>query len=658
MFELNIITTLLLLHTLLYMVGPKKSTILACGLFAFIADRATGSLKFSWDKFNHLGLDNDERGGDSIGRVVGETVDKFVSKKAKTTYQDYVINVKNSDPSHIALGHTRKASVGEISEATAQPVVLDLPDGSGRFIMIHNGTLHNWEELANKYNVETKGKSDSMVFAEIIMNYGFNVLLEYNGAAAIIIKDDREPDTLKIFKGLSKSYGNKIDEERPLCYYQESETSMYISSKCDGLYFIGGDADSVIDFDPNRLYTIFEGRIINEQIYDRSNCSQIKVWTSGAYGNTHGNFNTRGYYYGYNDDYDTNDYGQNRISNNQSSVVSLSIRKDIIYKPFNPNKIVAARLRYYFYQDSVTPMYANGIINLSEDGVRNSGNKKSGEKTYYFYRGIMMKNKDAFDKCRRALGKARHFVDSDSNVIKICEFSEYPVCTIDEQSPNWENVRMWNKNAEPGQCKAPFYTGTLTPLFSTKKYTFANGSLKNIDYLTFASTASHKEEPTKVINLPAVYSDTIIGLNKHSTDCRCKTCVDEINKIIDNHINSEAEKKEFDDYIEVPPGCSICDACNGSGDSLSTDNICPTCRGVGYVDDDDASDSSLLKAAIDEGISSILMAIDSCRNDIEISGISSPDASMAINNLSKLEDILLEVNKFRKYTLVTGYDNF
>lgn len=653
MFELNIILTLLILHTLLYMVGPKKSTILACGLFAYISVR--GNHNFSWDKFNHLGLDNDERGGDSIGRVVGETVDKFVSKKAKTTYQDYVINVKNSDPSHIALGHTRKASVGEISEATAQPVVLDLPDGSGRFIMIHNGTLHNWEELANKYNVETKGKSDSMVFAEIIMNYGFNVLLEYNGAAAIIIKDDREPDTLKVFKGLSKSYGNKVDEERPLCYYQESETSMYISSKCDGLYFIGGDADNVIDFEPNKLYTIFAGQIINEQIFDRSKCSQIKIWQSNNYGSSYGTFNTRGYY-GHNDDYDSiADYYESSLP--KSTPVKITIKKDPIYKTFNPNKIVSARLRYYFYQDSETPIYANGIINLNEDGIRGAQNRQPGEKTYYFYRGIMMKNKDAFDKCRRALGKARHFLDTDSNLIKICEFSEYPVCTIDGQNPTWENVRMWNKNALVGQCKAPFYTGTLTPIFSTKKYTFSNGSLDKVDFLTYPLRPIHKEAETKVIHLPAVYIDTINGLKQHPTTCACKDCVSEMNAIIDKH-NKSKEQKDLEDYIEIPNGCSICDACNGSGESLTTHNICGSCRGLGYVDDEEASDSSLLKAAINEGLSAILLAIDACRNDIEVSGITSVDASTAINNLSKLEDILLEENKFKKYTLVTGYDNF
>jgi len=396
-----------------------------CGLFAYNSIRDNHS--FSWDKFNHLGLDNDERGGDSIGRVVGETIDKFVSKKAKTTYQDYVINTKNSDPSHIALGHTRKASVGEISEATAQPVVLDLPDGSGRFIMIHNGTLHNWEELAKKYGIDKKGKSDSMVFAEIIMNYGFGVLLEYNGAAAIIIKDDREPDTLKVFKGLSKTYGVKVEEERPLCYYQESETSMYISSKCDGLYFIGGDADNVVDFEPNKLYTIFGGQIISEQVFDRKDCSQNKIWPTTTCVNTANNFSTKHYGYSRNDDRDDGYGNAEAIAAYYESAypstkepIKLSIKKDPIHKNYNPKKIICARLRYYFMFDGVTPTYANGIINLDESGVKGEYACASDEKPYYFYRGIKLKDKDAFDKCRRNLGKARHFNDTEMNVMKIC----------------------------------------------------------------------------------------------------------------------------------------------------------------------------------------------------------------------------------------------
>jgi len=676
MFELNIITTLLLLHTLLNYIAGNKSTILSCGLFGFISDRATGASKFSWDKFNHLGLDNDERGGDSIGRVVGETIDKFVSKKAKTTYQDYVINTKNSDPSHIALGHTRKASVGEISEATAQPVVLDLPDGSGRFIMIHNGTLHNWEELAKKYDIDKKGKSDSMVFAEIIMNYGFGVLLEYNGAAAIIIKDDREPDTLKVFKGMSKGYGVKVDEERPLCYYQESETSMYISSKCDGLYFIGGDADNVIDFEPNKLYTIFGGQIISQEVFDRKDCSQNKIWPT-TYVNTANNFSTRSY--GYNRGMHINDDWNDGYGNEEAiaayyeaaypqakETVKLSIRKDIISKSYNPKKIICARLRYYFMFDGATPTYANGIINLDESGVKGEYARMEGEKTYYFYRGIMLKDKDAFDKCIRNLGKARHFLDTEVNIMKICEYAEYPVCTLDQELPTWQNARLWDKNPGHMQCKAPLFTGNVTPLFSTKKYRFTNGELSSVEFLAVINKPVHKEVETKVITLPILY--------QHPTTCTCKECVEEMDKIFDKHNSLKAETERIlegnivydaDDIDntdeDLPADCVLCPDCNGSGETPNSRDVCTLCRGLGYIEEEkvnSSSDNALLKTALSEGLSAILMAIDACRNDIEVSGIVTLDAATAINNLSKLEDILTEENKFKKHTLITGYDNF
>lgn len=687
MFELNIITTLLLLHLLLNYILGNKSNVLACGLWAFIADRATGASKFSWDKFNHLGLDNDERGGDSIGRVVGETVDKFVSKKAKTTYQDFVINTKNSDPSHIALGHTRKASVGEISEATAQPVALDLPDGSGRFVMVHNGTLHNWEELAKKYDIETKGKSDSMVFAEIIMNYGFGVLLEYNGAAAIIIKDDREPDTLKVFKGESKSYGVKIEEERPLCYYQESETSMYISSKPDGLYFIGGDADDVVDFDTNKLYTIFAGQIISEQVFNRKECSQNKIWpATTSYVRTANNFSTK--HYGYsrgNEDWDDGYGNADAIAAYYESAyptakepVKLNIKKDPIYKTFFPSKITSSRLRYYFFLDGQNPIYANGIINLNEDGVRGEGNKKAGEKTYYFYRGIMLKDKESFDKCRRVLGKARHFQDTEVNIMKICEYAMYPVCTLDNELPTWENVRMWDKNPGVMQCKAPLYTGNVSLLFCNKKYSFTNGCLGKVEWLTYPVRPNHADEKpeTKIINLPAVKSEFTGKIMQHPTTCDCKDCMNELDEIFDKHnkLKEDVENAligrvvydaddidNLKDDEDLPADCVLCPDCNGSGETPNTRNVCSLCRGLGYIDEEkvnSSSDNALLKTALNEGLSAILMAIDACRNDIEVSGIVSQDAATAINNLSKLEDILTEESKFKKHTLITGYDNF
>lgn len=668
MLIINIILTLLILHTLGYMVGPKKSTILSCGLFAFLADRATGTQKFSWDKFNHLGLDNDERGGDSIGRVVGNQIEKFVSKKAKTTYQEYVINTKNCDPSHIALGHTRKASVGEISEETAQPVVLDLPDGSGRFIMVHNGTLHNWEKLATKYGINKTGKSDSMVFAEIIMNHGYDVLLEYQGTAALIIKDDRFPDTLKVFKGMSKSYNNKLSEERPLYYYQQSDTSMYISSKEEGLYFIGGDTDTVVDFDSNKLYTIFEGQIIDQIAYDRSNCSQNKVYTysgnnnnnysrnsygrSGDYGNTYGSA------YNYYEDWD----GYDQYDTTSRSYSKIKINTEKLVKEANPDKIVCARLRYYFFIDD-TAIYANGPINLNEQGIRNRSTMKDGEKTYYFYRGVMLKDKEAYDQCKRELGKARQWVDNEDGIMKICKYSMYPVCTIDALTPTWENVRQFNPQAIANMSKTPFFSGEIIPLFCKKAYQIKVGGLDYITYRSFENSPVHRKE-SKIITLPAVFTDSAKGqLSKHPIDCECKACIDALNSAFRADLNKRQEE-DYQYYESLPENTELCPDCGGTGEEATSMNYCVTCGGKGYIDINESEqaqsqlDEDMLTKSLNEGLQTLLLAIDKCRAEIEEIGVSSKNSQNTLNNLSKLEDLLLEVHKFKSLSILTGYEQF
>lgn len=669
MLIINIILILLILHTLGYMVGPKKSTILSCGLFAFLADRATGAQKFSWDKFNHLGLDNDERGGDSIGRVVGDQIEKFVSKKAKTTYQEYVINTKNCEPSHIALGHTRKASVGEISEETAQPVVLDLPDGSGQFIMIHNGTLHNWEELATKYSITKTCKSDSMVFAEIIMNHGYDVLLEYQGAAAIIIKDDRFPDTLKVFKGMSKSYNNKLSEERPLYYYQESETSMYISSREEGLYFVGGDADTVVDFDANKLYTIFEGQIIDQVTYDRSNCSQNKVYTysgnnynnynnNNNYGRNRNYGNTYGSAYGYYEDWD--EYDQYDTASRSSSKIKINTER--LVKEANPDKIVCARLRYYFFIEN-TAIYANGPINLNEQGIRNRSVMRDGEKTYYFYRGVMLKDKEAYDQCKRELGKARQWIDDEDGIMKISKYSVYPVCTVDALTPNWENVRQFNPHAIANMSKAPFFTGEIIPLFCKKAYQIKVGGLDYITYRSFENSPVHKKE-TKIVTLPAVFTDSAKNqLLRHPVDCECKACIDAINSAFRDNL-AKQQKADEEDYEDLPENAELCPDCGGTGEEATSMNYCVTCGGRGYIEISESEqvqnqlDDDMLTKSLNEGLQTLLLAIDKCRAEIEEIGISSKNSENTLNNLSKLEDLLLEVHKFKSLSILTGYEQF
>lgn len=56
--------------------------------------------------------------------------------------------------SSVAFGHCRKASVGIIDETTAQPVVLTNANGKVEYVLMHNGTIYNYKELAkNTYQI-------------------------------------------------------------------------------------------------------------------------------------------------------------------------------------------------------------------------------------------------------------------------------------------------------------------------------------------------------------------------------------------------------------------------------------------------------------------------------------------------------------------------
>jgi len=646
----NIILLLLLIHTIVYVIRGGRSQILSCGLFSYISSPEHST--FSWDKFNHLGLDNDERGGDSIGRVVGETVVKHVNnKKAKTTYQEYVIDHKNGDPSHIAIGHTRKASVGVISEATAQPVVLDLPDNQGgRFIMVHNGTLHNHEALADKHGVTKLGKSDSMILAEIIMNHGTAVLKEYEGAAALIWRDDRFPNTLFVFKGESLGFNSKLSEERPLYYYQETDDSMYISSRPDGLYFIGGDVDNVFDFDTNTLYEIYEGVIISETVIDRTKCSQVKKWepVTPTY--------TKKRYNGYNE----SDYAYSQASfyenggwdndwDTESTTVNDFRRLPKIFEEgvvmFNTDyQIVFGQLRYWFWKKDDKLVnnkhLADGIYELDEFGYKKIPGSSTVCRPYFFFNGIMLKNKSAY-KTVNKMFRNKTYIDSYQNNKVVSKYSTYPICSIN-------NIKIQNTvwtSASNGIEVAQYFSGIIKPLFSYYEYTFCNGDL------TVRKSLGEKTKPSKetAIIMPYQAKMTVVsGLIKHSHSLPPSSAIvlpqnfstvekpkDPVRIITAANIDSiyETEKMPFDAEIKPTP--------------------------IESKEEEEAVDP-LVQKEINDVMSTIMMAFDACKSSLENTGDDSLALRTVVENLTKIEDVLYNNNQIlqKKILLISYEDEF
>jgi glutamine phosphoribosylpyrophosphate amidotransferase len=129
-----------------------------CGIFGWTGKDPK---KFNSIKFNVLGNYNDTRGGDSCGVYYNNGCVKGLDKESK--YKDLVYNhelhtrIKLKEP--LVIGHTRKASVGGITISNIQPLTLANEAGDIVYVQAHNGTIHNFEEMAEKYKI----KLDSLV---------------------------------------------------------------------------------------------------------------------------------------------------------------------------------------------------------------------------------------------------------------------------------------------------------------------------------------------------------------------------------------------------------------------------------------------------------------------------------------------------------------
>lgn len=366
-----------------------------CGIWGYSGNN------FNKYKFNILGIYNDTRGGDSCGVFMKKDKSRHVEYGHDETklYSKFIESGINLDfeDTKIAIGHCRKASIGGIGHAQAQPVVIRNKSGNIIFSMIHNGTLINYKELANKYNVNFHPEeTDSQIFCKTVFRVGYKVLKEYDGAGAFIFWDSRIGENkMMVFKGASKYYqnNNTLYEERPL-YAITNENSMWISSIEGSLKFINDEKGKIIDLDSNTLYTIENGNIVNTMDIDRSERKQLDnlVWGKNqpeVYG--------RGYYGNNWDEYD-NGYWQSRreqkFDNKNDCVIA---ERGVLLDVKNTKTILPQKSKFkdkvYFDVDGlykINDVPCNGEVKCSVAGYVNSSLQFL--KTYYFLFGVMMKS--------------------------------------------------------------------------------------------------------------------------------------------------------------------------------------------------------------------------------------------------------------------------
>lgn len=249
-----------------------------CGIFGTINSKKPK--RFKYTAFASLGIINDSRGGDSCGVFIDGKYEYGVY--GKKLFKDFMTESKileefrGKDVS-VAIGHCRKASVGAVNEANAQPVIIKDENGNPEFVLIHNGTIKNHEELAKKYipEVDTKDMTDSQIMARIFHKAGYDVLSEYYGGGIFFIVDYRSGKPVcRFFQGYSKQteYVKDLTQERP--FYFSYRDGTFIFSSIYSMLAANCPGAQLWEPAPNTLYSYSEHGLVAEKEYPRDKVAQ------------------------------------------------------------------------------------------------------------------------------------------------------------------------------------------------------------------------------------------------------------------------------------------------------------------------------------------------------------------------------------------------
>ncbi|MDQ0352295.1 glucosamine--fructose-6-phosphate aminotransferase (isomerizing) [Alkalibacillus filiformis] len=175
-----------------------------CGIVGYIGNQDAKEILLA-------GLEKLEyRGYDSAGIAVRseEDTDLF---KVKGRIANLREAVDESVSANIGIGHTRWATHGEPSETNAHPH----QSTSGRFTLVHNGVIENFEELKSEYlqDVNFVSETDTEVIVQLIEQFEKetgNALEAFrktvsllHGSYALAVLDRDQKDTVFVAKNKS-----------------------------------------------------------------------------------------------------------------------------------------------------------------------------------------------------------------------------------------------------------------------------------------------------------------------------------------------------------------------------------------------------------------------------------------------------------------------
>jgi hypothetical protein len=514
---LFILLALTFLRVLLF---KPRTDVLCCGIWGG-SFRVPLQDEMLLKKLAILGMMNQDRGEDSVGYFNGNDLIKDADKNKKVV--DFVmaqiaenngLSFKPNDgTNNVFIGHNRKASRGMANLENAHPFNIE-----DKIIFAHNGTLDNHFTLGTKHGVDHSGIfNDSRVFGALLVKIGPKILEEYKGYAAIALHKLDEPGSLYLFHGASKEFSTdkQLKEERPL-FYMKAKEGVFFSSTLRPLEFIrtAGDEEPVT-LPHNIVFHVKNGVFLKNKIKiyrDEMNVSVYSGYTGYNYNRSafyhHDRFNQAIINRAANAGGSSASRSTNVTNNTNATVgknVSLNRNGEFckegfdITKEFHPKVWMGVqnkgRIMYWQNRHWIIGAIQNGICpsdalchgpvlidHLGKYHATLGTNNDDKIKTYYFWKGIMLVSKAAFETINDAVQNhdmndfGRRLTRPALNFAKaISKYAKYPVTNMKNEAEHCNIDRdlffLDEKYAEGNNG------GNITPLFSQRIYRYKNGKL-------------------------------------------------------------------------------------------------------------------------------------------------------------------------------------
>ena len=430
-----------------------------CGIAAGI--KAGGDIESAIAKI--LTIAQDVRGGDGGGffyksskgfkKVKGfprirpglQTFRTFVDRTPGIcTARDLFINrLPSLDLENLFIGHARKLTTGTLSYDNTHPIKAFK---NGNIELVHNGTAWNYKDIAKKHNLG-HCSFDSKLFAKAVeKGVETKVFGEYKGSAACVWHDKAMPQSLFFFRG--KSSSNQV--QKPL-FMLKTEDSLYLSSIESSLKTIqdlvgGGEISSVPQ---NKIYKATVKNGVLEVVIMHTITRAVETPVVGF---------------------------------KSPKKLSRALKTFYDEKPSNKGlrcchgmyyyngKLLSSNMQVVQNQRYVDPTFIHDkgiLVFKSGKGWKDSGGAfyKEGVKEYWFYKGIMLRNKLCFEEW---------YDTNATSTLVLSKYAKYPIWTraLDSDRERNSCVVFLDTNSKPA-------SGDVTFPFGDRSYLFLNGFLQS-----------------------------------------------------------------------------------------------------------------------------------------------------------------------------------